>query len=220
VEIIVADGGSRDDTPRITRCHGAKVVACPANRAGQMNRGAAAARGETLLFLHADTWLPANYHDTVLAALRRPTVVGGAFRFRIREPFRGRRLVECMTNLRARLWRMPYGDQAVFVRRWAFETLGGFPDLPIMEDYEFVRRLRRFGSLAVLDAAVLTSGRRWQRLGFLRTTLINRLVIIGYRCGVAPANLAALYRGTGPRPQQVVAQPNSQPRTVWTDESV
>lgn len=198
-EIIVADGGSRDDTVRIAQSHGATLVSSPPNRARQMNGGAAVARGGTLLFLHADTLLPANYRDAVLAALRRPEVVGGAFRFRIADPFPGRWLVESTTNLRSRLWQMPYGDQALFVRRCAFEELGGFPELPIMEDYEFVRRLRRLGRVALLNEAVLTSGRRWRRLGFLRTTLINKLVIVGYHCGVPPAKLAALYRGRRPR---------------------
>ena len=200
MEILVADGGSRDDTLRIAAGHGATLVSSPPNRARQMNAGAAAARGETLLFLHADTLLPANYRDAMLALLRRPEVVGGAFRFRIRDRFPGRWLVESTTNLRSRLWRMPYGDQALFVRRWAFNALGGFPDLAIMEDYEFVRRLRRLGKLALMEAPVLTSGRRWQRFGFLRTTLINKLIILGYRCGLSPAKLATLYRGRTQRP--------------------
>lgn len=194
VEVIIADGGSHDDTLRIAQSHGATVVSSPPNRARQMNAGAKAACGDTLLFLHADTLLPPNYREAVLNALRLPDVVGGAFRFRITDPFPGRWLVESTTNLRSRLWRMPYGDQALFVRRWAFDELGGFPELPIMEDYEFVRRLRRLGRLALLNEAAVTSGRRWQRLGFLRTTLINKLVIAGYHCGVPPSKLAALYR--------------------------
>lgn len=198
-EIIVADGGSHDDTLRIAQSCGATVVNCLPNRARQMNAGAKAASGETLLFLHADTLLPANYRKAVLAALRLADVVGGAFRFKIGNSFPGRWLVESTTNLRSRLWRMPYGDQALFVRRWAFDELGGFPDLPIMEDYEFVRRLRRLGRLVLLNEAVITSGRRWQRLGYLRTTLINKFVIVSYRCGVPPVKLAVLYRGRRPR---------------------
>jgi rSAM/selenodomain-associated transferase 2/rSAM/selenodomain-associated transferase 1 len=194
LEIIVADGGSRDGTLTIAQSCGARVVTSNGNRAGQMNLGAQAAHGETLLFLHGDTLLPANYSDVLFDGLRKPQVVGGAFAFRIRDRFRGRRLVESLTNLRSRIWHMPYGDQALFVRRWAFAELGGFPEQPIMEDYEFVRRLRQVGKLAILHEAVLTSGRRWQRLGFFRTTLINQLVILGYRCGVPPAKLAALYR--------------------------
>ncbi len=200
MEIIVADGGSRDDTIHIAQSHGAAIVKDVTGRARQMNAGAAMARAETLLFLHADTLLPANYRDAVITALRRPDVVGGAFRFGITDAFPGRRLVESTTNLRSRFWRMPYGDQALFVRRWAFDALGGFPELHIMEDYEFVRRLRRLGRLTLLNEAVLTSGRRWQRLGFLRTTLINKLVILGYHCGVPPIKLAALYRGGRSRP--------------------
>ncbi len=218
-EIIVADGGSRDDTVRIARTYGAKVVSCRLNRARQLNAGAALARGEVLLFLHADTLLPGSYSQEILAAFRAPKVVGGAFRFAIADPFPGRWLLQASTNLRSRLWGMPYGDQALFVRRWAFAELGGFPELPIMEDYEFVRRLRHLGDLALLDAAVLTSGRRWQRLGILRTTLINKLVIMGYRCGVSPARLAAFYRGAGPGPPHLDA-PEALAQTIRTNEPV
>jgi hypothetical protein len=98
---------------------------------------------------------------------------------------------------------LPYGDQALFVRRWVFGELNGFPEMPIMEDYEFVRRLRRLGELALIDDAVLTSARRWQHLGVLRTTLINTLVILGYHCRVPPTKLAALYR------RAAKPQPNS-----------
>jgi uncharacterized protein len=213
-EIIVADGGSSDDTARIAEAGGAKVLRTEANRARQMNAGAAVALGETLLFLHADTRLPGNYANPLLVALRQPDVVGGAFRFRIGNSFPGRRLVESTTNLRSQLWRLPYGDQALFVRRWAFDELGGFPDLPIMEDYEFVRRLRRLGRLALLKEAVLTSGRRWQRLGFLRATLINKLVILGYHCGVPPVKLAALYRGRTSRTHSGLARTATGPTTI------
>jgi len=192
-EIIVADGGSQDDTTRIAESHGATLLRGEAGRARQMNAGARIAGGELLLFLHADTWLPAGYPDAVLDALRRPDAVGGAFRFAIRDKFPTRWLVQAMTNLRSRVLRFPYGDQALFVRRWAFEKLGGFPDFPIMEDYEFVRLLRRLGRLSILNLPALTSGRRWQRLGFLRATSLNKLVILGYRCGVPLAKLAVLY---------------------------
>jgi rSAM/selenodomain-associated transferase 2 len=214
MEISVADGGSHDETLSIAQSHGAKVVSVPPNRARQMNAGAAVAHGETLLFLHADTLLPAGYRDAILAALRQPQVVGGAFRFRIIDPFPGRRLIERSVNLRSRLWRMPYGDQALFVRRWAFDELAGFSDLPIMEDYEFVRRLRRLGRLALLNDAVLTSARRWRRLGLLRTTLLNQLMIVGYHCGVSPTTLAALYRGRNSRPHGDAAATTTSPRTV------
>jgi len=192
-EILVADGGSKDETPCLARSRRATLVRAVPGRARQMNAAAAVARGEVLLFLHADTWLPPGYCEAVLAALRRPDTVGGAFRFAIRDRFPARQMVEIMANLRSRLFRMPYGDQALFVRRWAFEKLGGFPEIDIMEDYEFVRRLRDLGRLQMLQAPALTSGRRWQRLGFFRTTLLNKLMILGYRSGVSPARLAALY---------------------------
>jgi rSAM/selenodomain-associated transferase 2/rSAM/selenodomain-associated transferase 1 len=193
-EIIVADGGSGDETPRVAESHGATLIRTNTGRARQMNAGAAIARGEVLLFLHADTWLPPGYPDAVLNALRRPDSVGGAFRFAVREPFPNRWLIQAMANARSHLLRFPYGDQALFVRRWAFDKLRGFPDFQIMEDYEFVRRLRRLGRLSILSLPALTSGRRWQRLGFLRATSLNKLIIFGYRCGVPPAKLAALYR--------------------------
>ena len=119
---------------------------------------------------------------------------GGAFRFGIAEPFSGRRLVEWMTNFRARYLQMPYGDQAIFIRRRDFIEMGGYNPLPIMEDYDFIQRLRRSGRIVIADAVALTSGRRWLELGVLRTTLINQLVIAGYHCGVAPEKLALFYR--------------------------
>lgn len=213
VEIVVADGGSHDDTLRIAQAQGARTVTGARNRARQLNAGARVAHSETLLFLHADTWLPANWPDMIQAAFRQPEVISGAFRFKVRESFRGRWIIESAVTLRSWLWHMPYGDQALFVRRWAFDALDGFPELPIMEDYEFVRRLRRLGRLALLDAAALTSGRRWQRLGVVRTTLINRLMVLGYHCGVSPARLAALYRGRAARPEPARAAPMADPRT-------
>ncbi len=121
------------------------------------------------------------------------SAIGGAFRFGIAQPFSGRRLVEWMTNFRARHFLMPYGDQAIFIRRQDFIEMGGYKPMPIMEDYEFIRRLRRKGRIAIADATVLTSGRRWFWLGVLRTTLINQLVIAGYHCGVAPEKLRKFY---------------------------
>ena len=200
-EIIVADGGSHDDTLRVAEEYGAKLVSCIPGRARQMNAGAAVARGDFLLFLHADTLLPRGYCSEVLDGFRVAQVVGTAFRFAVADPFPGRWLLEASTNLRSRLWGKPYGDQGICVRRWAFDELGGFPDLPIMEDYEFVRRLRRLGQVALLDSAVLTSGRRWLRLGVLRATLVNQFVILGYNLGVSPGKLAVFYRGQAGHPK-------------------
>jgi len=192
-EIRVVDGGSVDQTCDVAVGFGAKIISSSPGRARQMNQGAAGARGEILLFVHADTELPADYREPIIAALRCPGTVGGAFSFRIREPFAGRSLIEWFTNARSRLWQMPFGDQGLFIRRWTFEYLGGFPDIALMEDYEMVRRLRRLGKVVTLSQDARTSGRRWLELGLLRTTLINQLTIMGYRLGIAPSRLARFY---------------------------
>jgi rSAM/selenodomain-associated transferase 2/rSAM/selenodomain-associated transferase 1 len=197
VDIIVADGGSADETLQVAQDHGAVTIHSPAGRARQMNAGAALARGEILLFLHADTELPPGYVAAIHRALRCPATVAGAFRFRVRESFGGKSLLEWATNLRSRWRQMPYGDQGLFVRRWAFARLGGFPELPLMEDYEFVRRIRRLGKVVTIREAIRTSGRRWLALGLVRTTFINQLIIAGYRMGIAPERLANFYRRAG-----------------------
>jgi len=197
VEVVVADGGSVDGTGELAKATGVRVVGTLPGRARQQNAGAAVATGEFLLFLHADTTLPAGFAVAVRDALARPGVVAGAFRLRIAGEGRGLRLVEWLANWRSQWLQMPYGDQALFMRRKSFIAVGGFPDLEIMEDFELVRRLRKVGKVELLERTVATSARRWQRLGVVRTTLINQLVIVGYFLGVAPARLADWYRGTG-----------------------
>jgi rSAM/selenodomain-associated transferase 2/rSAM/selenodomain-associated transferase 1 len=194
-ELIVVDGGSTDETRALAVQAGANVLSSPPGRSCQMNTGAARATGNALVFLHADTLLPANWAQVVSESLRRPAVVAGAFRFRIAGDFAGKWIVESTTNLRSRWFQQPYGDQALFLRRSLFEELGGFADLPIMEDYEFVRRLRRHGRVITLAESILTSGRRWRSLGVFRTTLTNKLVVGGYHLGVSPRKLAGFYRG-------------------------
>ena len=214
-EIIVADGGSTDRTIEVARAHDVIVLKAPAGRARQMNAAAEVATGGVLLFLHADTLLPANYSELIRATLSRPGVVGGAFQFALGGAFAGRRLIERGTNWRARVRQMPYGDQGLFLRRETFDQLNGFPDQAIMEDYEFVRRLQRLGRIALADGAATTSGRRWQRLGPWRTTLINSLMVLGYRAGVAPATLAKWYRRPGRSSAGSVAIPgNKVPASV------
>jgi len=193
-EIIVVDGGSTDGTREIARAHDAITLSSPPGRATQMNRGAAIATGEWLLFLHADTLLPNDYAAHLQQTLAAPGVVAGAFEFAIAEMFPGRRWIERATNARARRWQLPYGDQALFLRRESFHRAGGFRELPIMEDYEFVRRLRAQGRIALAPAAALTSGRRWRELGAVRTTLLNQAIFLGYHLGVPPARLALWYR--------------------------
>lgn len=193
-KVIVVDGGSTDDTAARAGTAGASVLESAPGRATQMNAGAAVTEAGTLLFLHADTMLPAGGAAAVAQALGKTGVAGGAFRFQVTGTFPGRRLLEWGANARSRLARLPYGDQALFLRRSTFEELGGFPNLPILEDYELVRRLRRRGRVVTLSLPALTSGRRWERLGFLRTTWINQRVLFGYHAGEDPARLARLYQ--------------------------
>lgn len=194
VEVIVADGGSRDATRAIARAHGCRVVASTPGRGVQMNAGAAAAKGGVLLFLHADTRLPPGAPEAIAAALADPEVVGGAFRLGIDSPDRFLRLVAEAANLRSRLTGVCYGDQAPFVRREAFAALGGFPPFPIMEDVAFGRALRRLGRVVLLEGRVATSARRWERENPLYTTLRNTALVSLFRLGVAPERLARWYR--------------------------
>jgi len=193
-EVIVADGGSTDGTADIARKHAAIVVTSSPGRAIQMNAGARAATRGTLLFLHADTRLPWDFPDHVTAALARPGVVAGAFRFRIDTKSIAARIIEFGTNVRCRSRHMPYGDQGLFLRREVFHSIGGFEEIPIMEDFELVSRLRPQGRIAVIAAPAFTSPRRWERLGYFRTTLCNKAVIWGYRLGIPPQRLTQWYR--------------------------
>jgi rSAM/selenodomain-associated transferase 2/rSAM/selenodomain-associated transferase 1 len=199
VEIIVADGGSTDATRETARQGGAVVLVVPGGRAAQLNAGAARAAGRRLLFLHADTQVPEGYADLIHAALDDPATVAGAFRFRTDGTGWGMRLIEWGTNLRSAIFQWPYGDQGLFLEKRVFEELGGFAPLPIMEDFDLVRRLRRRGRIVTLAAPVMTSARRWTQLGPLRTWLRNQGMIIGYELGIAPERLARFYRRSGCR---------------------
>lgn len=194
-EILVVDGASTDETQVVARSQDAIVLSAPRCRSAQMNHGAEVATGEYLLFLHADTLLPDGYERHVQELLNTRDVIAGAFRFAIEGRFAGRRLVERVTNWRSRVRQLPYGDQTLFLRRQTFDSLGGFAGMPIMEDYELVYRLRRLGRIAIAPAEAVTAARRWQRLGWFRTTLLNQFIIAGYRVGVPPSRLAAWYRG-------------------------
>jgi uncharacterized protein len=198
-EVLVVDGGSVDGTQSIATTAGAKVLSSRPGRARQMNAGAARATGNTLLFLHSDTCLPADWARVVQETLEQPHVSAGAFALRIREAFPGRRLIEQAATLRSRHLQSPYGDQGLFLRRSLFEELGGFADLPIMEDYELTQRLKALGRIVTVKAGATTSGRRWCRLGVIRTTLINSMMVIGYNMGISPARLAKLYSAAGLR---------------------
>jgi len=192
-EIIVADGGSSDRTATIASQAGATIVASPPGRGRQMNTGAATATGDILFFLHADTLAPPGFAAEIHRILADPAVVLGAFRLGIAGHTPGYRVIETLANLRAHLG-LPYGDQGFFLRTPDFRAMGGFADLPLLEDVELVRRLWQRGKIRLAASAVRTSARRWQRLGILRTTLRNQLVLLGFLLGQPPDRLARWYR--------------------------
>ena len=192
-EIIIADGGSSDRTLQIAEQAGVKVVAAPRGRALQMNLGAATASGEFLLFLHADTLPPASYPATVRRILRQPGTSAGAFRFELEGDLSAAPLIESLVHLRCKLQGTPYGDQGLFIRRRLFRHLGGFPDWPVMEDVDLVRRLNRIGAVKVAPEAARTSARRWEKQGVIRTFLRHQLMLAAYRLGV-PARQVARFR--------------------------
>ena len=191
-EIIVVDGGSRDETAQIAESYGAHVLKGPANRGKQQNLGAARAAGEILLFLHADTRLPEDFAEQVRASLDEPRAIAGAFRFGLDASGFGISLVECMVSIRCKLLAFPYGDQALFMSREAFEQAGRFADLPVMEDFELVRRLKRLGRIQIAEGTAVTSARRWREHGLWRVTWKHQLCILGYYLKISPARLTRL----------------------------
>lgn len=193
-EIIVVDGGSSDDTVPIARSLGVQVISSQPGRAVQMNAGAAVATGEILLFLHGDTLLPTDFAQQVRQTLKLPQYVAGAFELQIDSQLPSLRFVERFVKWRSRYLQMPYGDQAIFLRAKIFRQMGGFAELPIMEDFELAQRLRHRGAIALVPQPVLTSARRWEKLGVWRTTLTNQLIILGYVWGVSCDRLARWYR--------------------------
>lgn len=194
-EIVVADGGGNDAAAAACERSGARRIGCRAGRGPQMNAGAAQARGERLLFLHADCWLDDAALDEVERGLARRDVGCGVFRQSIEGGRLAYRLIERAAGLRAALLRCPYGDSGLFLRRADFERIGGFPDLPLCEDLAMAGRLRRLGRVLLARSRVHLSPRRWERDGVLRTTLRNWGIGGAFLLGVAPAKLYRLYYG-------------------------
>jgi rSAM/selenodomain-associated transferase 2 len=192
-EIIVVDGGSSDDTVAIARQRAERVVSAARGRAAQMNAGAAAARSEVLLFLHADSRLPPGFDAAVLDALADPTAVAGRFDVRIVPSTLLLRLVGELMNVRSRLTSIATGDQAIFVRREVFEALGGFEPIPLMEDIALTRAVKRRGRMVALRQRVETSSRRWLRRGPWRTIGLMWWLRFLYACGVPPERLRRRY---------------------------
>jgi rSAM/selenodomain-associated transferase 2 len=191
-EVIVSDGGSTDGTIDVARRHGARVIEGESMRARQMNAAVSEATGDALIFLHADTVLPAGALEAVGNALDTGTVFGG-FRIAFLEP--GLEGIARAINTRTKWTRAPWGDQAQFIRRSTFLEAKGFQEMPIMEDYELARRMKRAGRTTILPLAVRTSGRRFLDKGFVRTAVTNWTIIAAYHLGISPQRLANWYRG-------------------------
>jgi len=193
-EVILVDGGSTDATAAIAaRFPEARLLASPRGRARQMNAGARAARGDVLLFLHADTLLPDGALAAVEAAAGEPGVVAGRFDVRFDNPRPVFRMIAWFMNQRSRWSGISTGDQAIFVCREPIDALGGYPDMPLMEDIELCRRLKRQGRLAALRARATTSARKWEREGAFRTMALMWALRFLYIVGVSPVQLHRWY---------------------------
>lgn len=193
VELIVADGGSTDRTVEIAQQYTPYVFVTRPGRAHQMNAGARHATGDILLFLHADTFLLPGALDEIQRRIIGEGAVGGAFDLHIDSQRRLCKLVARAASRRSRLLRLPYGDQGIFVWRQVFELLGGFPEIPIMEDIAFARQLRRQGRLTFIPTGLITSGRRWNANGVFKTTFVNWWVTTLFFLRVSPLRLRRTY---------------------------
>lgn len=193
-EVFVVDGGSRDGTPERARAAGARVLSSPPGRARQLGAGAEAASGDVVLFLHADTRLAEGWDRMLRRALVDPGVAGGAFRFRLDDRGWGLRWLEWGTWLRVAVLSMPYGDQAIFVRRAVLDAIGGVPQVPIMEDLDLVKRMRRHGRLARLSLPATTSARRYREAGALRTVFRHLVAAGAWALGRDRQHIAAWVR--------------------------
>jgi rSAM/selenodomain-associated transferase 2 len=197
-EILVVDGGSHDQTlARVaTAAPHARILSGTTGRARQMNSGAAVSTADVLLFLHADTLLPLTAADDVTTTLQDPRSIGGRFDVRFDRDSGWFWLICRMMNWRSRLTGIVTGDQALFVRRPVFQAIGGFPDIPIMEDIAFSKQLHRVGRIAALKSCVITSSRRWARQGTIRTIVLMWGLRFLFFVGVAPARLKPWYPET------------------------
>jgi len=194
LEVLVVDGGSRDSTAERARAAGARVLSVAGGRARQQEAGWRASRGDAVLFLHADTRLPAGWAAAVRGALADPRVAVGAFRLRFEPRPRALAVIEWGARVRGRALGLPYGDQALFARRAALEAIGGIRAVPIFEDLDLVRALRRRGTLALLPLDAVTSSRRYLQRGVWRTWWRNALALAAWRLGLDRERVAAWVR--------------------------
>ncbi|MBL1209459.1 TIGR04283 family arsenosugar biosynthesis glycosyltransferase [Geminocystis sp. GBBB08] len=195
VEFIFVDGGSNDNTVNLIKNAGFKIILSPIlRRSYQMNLGAKQAQSNILLFLHGDTILSNNYDETIINILEKNNFVAGAFKLKIDSQKPIFRVIETLVNWRSQYLLLPYGDQGIFIKKEIFESIKGYQDLAIMEDFDLIKRLKKKGKIYIANASVTTSARRWEKLGIFKTTLINQLVILGYYLKIKPEKLALFYR--------------------------
>ncbi|MGI0483166.1 TIGR04283 family arsenosugar biosynthesis glycosyltransferase [Geminocystis sp. CENA526] len=195
IEFIFVDGGSQDNTVKLIKQADFQVILSPIlRRSYQMNLGADNAQGKILLFLHGDTLLPQNYGQIINDIVNKKDFILGAFALNIdcKKPIF--RLLEMMVNARSNYLSLPYGDQGIFLKKEVFEQLGKYQDIAIMEDFELVKKAQKYGKIYIAKSAVTTSSRRWNKLGIIKTTLINQLIIMGYYLKISPEKLALFYR--------------------------
>jgi rSAM/selenodomain-associated transferase 2 len=193
-EFIIADGSREEDTLKVIESNNVIKLSSGQGRARQMNRGASVARGEILIFLHADTELPDQGLKKIEAALEKREVMAGAFHLAIRSEKFILKTVAFLANLRCRLNRIPYGDQALFIRKEDFDGLGGFEDIPLMEDVALMRRIKKEGGkIEIIPDRVTTSPRRWEKEGVIHCTLRNWTLFTFYLMGVSPERLVKFY---------------------------
>jgi len=193
-EIIVADGGSSDKTVDIAESHGGiRVIRTEKGRGTQMNKGAAFAGGDIFLFLHADTYLERGWYNEIMSCLCEPSIAAGAFTFRIDSPESYYRLIEYWVKFRCVVLNLPYGDQGIFVRREVFESLGGYKNIPLMEDVDLVERMKKVGPIKMLRKEAYIHSRKWDEEGWIRRSFLNQMIMIRYRLGADPERLAKLY---------------------------
>jgi len=194
-EIIVVDGDPEGSTINAIRDEGVRTVAAVKGRARQMNSGAGLATGDILLFLHADTHLPPNAFGLIRAAMNDTGFVGGAFDLGFATPRRIFKITESYVFLRTRLTKIPFGDQAIFIRRDFFDEIGGYRDLPLMEDVDLMQRIRkRGGRICIIPEKVRTSPRRYEQEGIMFTTIRNAMLQLLYALGVPPERLVRWYK--------------------------
>ena len=198
-EIIVVDGSKTQDTLGVITDNTIKKYSCEKGRGRQMNLGAAHASGEILIFLHADTRLPSNALRIITEVLQGHQIVGGAFSLQIDSDKLLLRMTALFSTLRSRMTRAPYGDQVIFLRKTIFDAIGGYQEIPIMEDVELMRRIKKQKEkIIILSTSIVTSDRRWKQEGLLYTTLRDTLIIFLYWCGVPAEKLARFYPFNNP----------------------